>query len=153
VRSTPYWSSLSFSAVLTVRFQIDFPALAARLAFLYSSLEPTMRFPSLPHDLEYKSLLAALNDVQSKDFIFDLYALDRDALRCLFVSRFHIIFVPFLANVVQLAASVRNRCLRGPKDQDTQPLRGQTFSLRLTRYLIPEVGGRCGLRKKFLKSP
>jgi hypothetical protein len=43
----PYWSSFSFSAVLTVRFQIDFPALAARLAFLCSSLEATMRFPSL----------------------------------------------------------------------------------------------------------
>jgi hypothetical protein len=36
----PYWSSLSFSAVLTVRFQIDFPALAARLAFATSTSEP-----------------------------------------------------------------------------------------------------------------
>ena len=44
-RFSSYWSSFSFNAALTVRFQIGFPALAARRAFLCSSLEATMRFP------------------------------------------------------------------------------------------------------------
>ena len=50
------------------------------------------------HDLEYKSFLTALNDVQSNDFIIDLYPVDRDPLWCLFVGRFQI-YLPFVSIV------------------------------------------------------
>ena len=52
--------------------------------------------PVVAHDLEYESFLAAFHDVQSNDFIIDLYFLDRDPLRRLFVGRFevYLIFAP-----------------------------------------------------------
>jgi hypothetical protein len=45
---------------------------------------------ALTHDLEYESLLGAPNDIKSNNFIINLYPLDRDPLRCLFVGRFQI---------------------------------------------------------------
>ena len=52
--------------------------------------------PVVTQDLEYKTLLAASDDVKSNDFIIDLYLLDRDPVRRLFVSRFeaYLIFAP-----------------------------------------------------------
>jgi len=47
------------------------------------------------HDLEYESLLGAPNDVESNDFIIDLYPLDRDPLQSLFVGR-SLIYLPFV---------------------------------------------------------
>ena len=47
--------------------------------------------PVVAHDLEYKSFLAAFHDVQSNDFIIDLYPVDRDPLWWLFVGRFQIL--------------------------------------------------------------
>jgi hypothetical protein len=41
-------------------------------------------------DLKYKSFLAAPNDVESDDFIIDLYPVDRNPLLCLFVDRLEI---------------------------------------------------------------
>lgn len=46
-------------------------------------------------NLEYESLLGAPNDVESNDFIIDLYPLDRDPLKCLFVGR-SLIYLPFV---------------------------------------------------------
>ena len=101
-----YWSSFSCSAALTVRFEIRFPALAARLAFLCSSLDATMRFPVVAHDLEYKSLLGAPDDIESDDFIIDLYTFDPDPLRCLFVGRFQIYL--FFVRLHTCLASLRS---------------------------------------------
>ena len=47
------------------------------------------------HDLEYEPLLGAPNDVESNDFIIDLYPFDRDPLKCLFVGR-SLIYLPFV---------------------------------------------------------
>ena len=49
--------------------------------------------PVVAHDLEYKSFLAAFHDVQSNDFIIDLYPVDRDPLWWLVVSKFYLPFV------------------------------------------------------------
>ena len=43
--------------------------------------------PVIADDLEYKSLLGAPNHVESNDLIIDLYLVDRDLLRYLFVDR------------------------------------------------------------------
>jgi hypothetical protein len=48
------------------------------------------------HDLKHKSLFSASDHVESNDFIIDLYLLDRDPVRRLFVGRFevYLIFAP-----------------------------------------------------------
>jgi hypothetical protein len=46
--------------------------------------------PVVTQDLEYKTLLAASDDVKSNDFIIDLYPFDRDPFQRLFVLRFPI---------------------------------------------------------------
>ena len=51
--------------------------------------------PVIADDLEYKSLLGAPNYVESNNLIIDLYLIDCDSLRCLFVDRLQV-FLPFV---------------------------------------------------------
>ena len=51
--------------------------------------------PVIADDLEYKSLLGAPNHVESNGLIIDLYLVDRDSLRCLFVDCLQV-FLPFV---------------------------------------------------------
>ena len=51
--------------------------------------------PVIADDLEYKSLLGAPNHVESDGLIIDLYLVDRDSLRCLFVDCLQV-FLPFV---------------------------------------------------------
>jgi hypothetical protein len=69
--------------------------------------------PVVAHDLEYKSFLAALHDVQSNDFIIDLYPVNRDPLWWLFVGRFQI-YLPFVSIVTgrNIASMIIAHCLR-----------------------------------------
>ena len=51
--------------------------------------------PVIADDLEYKSLLGAPNHVESNNLLIDLYLVDCDSLRCLFVDRLQV-FLPFV---------------------------------------------------------
>jgi hypothetical protein len=65
--------------------------------------------PVVAHDLEYKSLLAAPDDVESNDFIIDLYPFDPDPLRCLFVGRFQIYWLFSPSSIMKAAVIATDR--------------------------------------------
>jgi hypothetical protein len=65
--------------------------------------------PVVAHDLEYKSLLAAPDDVESNDFIIDLYPFDPDPLRSLFVGRFQIYWLFFPSSIMKGAVIATDR--------------------------------------------
>ena len=97
-RIQAFRSSFSFNAALTVRFQTGFPALAALLAVLCSSLVATkrFRFSRMISNTNLFSARLTMSKVMTSSSIFTLLIVTRSGICSSAVSKFHQAAVRFL---------------------------------------------------------
>jgi hypothetical protein len=79
-RFSCHWSNFSFSADLTVRFQIGFPALAAPLAVLRSSLVATKRWSRMISNTNLFSARLTTSRAMTSSSILTLLTVTRSSL-------------------------------------------------------------------------